>query len=249
MSEAQIEFGLSPRVRGNPVATAAQWALNGSIPACAGEPSPPHASASQSAVYPRVCGGTRYLGTPSGIVDGLSPRVRGNPGRRRDCTHDAGSIPACAGEPGGFCFRFTPRWVYPRVCGGTAVADEPLATARGLSPRVRGNRHQRISAFQSVRSIPACAGEPTGIRGAKSITEVYPRVCGGTGQEGGYRMTDEGLSPRVRGNLLLGFPNAVPKRSIPACAGEPPPLRPARFRTSVYPRVCGGTRPAGPQCV
>ena len=36
----------------------------------------------------------------------------------------------------------------------------------GLSPRVRGNPHSGSCGAASRRSIPACAGEPTGRRGA-----------------------------------------------------------------------------------
>ena len=54
-----------------------------------------------------------------------------------------------------------------------------------------------------------------------------------------------GLSPRVRGNPVMGDSNHVRRGSIPACAGEP--CRPARtgHRTTVYPRVCGGTGARG----
>ena len=50
-----------------------------------------------------------------------------------------------------------------------------------------------------------------------------------------------GLSPRVRGNRLSPRAGQRPRRSIPACAGEP--LLPVAFMvwTRVYPRVCGGT--------
>ena len=50
-----------------------------------------------------------------------------------------------------------------------------------------------------------------------------------------------GLSPRVRGNLLLGLIDFAGERSIPACAGEPSPAAPAGVAGGVYPRVCGGT--------
>ena len=51
----------------------------------------------------------------------------------------------------------------------------------------------------------------------------------------------EGLSPRVRGNLVrhVGYPND--RGSIPACAGEPCALSTSRCQAEVYPRVCGGT--------
>ena len=51
-------------------------------------------------------------------------------------------------------------WVYPRVCGGTAILDGIYAIAIGLSPRVRGNRCLRPKSTIRQRSIPACAGEP-----------------------------------------------------------------------------------------
>ena len=51
----------------------------------------------------------------------------------------------------------------------------------------------------------------------------------------------EGLSPRLRGNL--GGQDGKPqrRRSIPAPAGEPSPASTARLSTGVYPRACGGT--------
>ena len=57
----------------------------------------------------------------------------------------------------------------------------------------------------------------------------------------------EGLSPRVRGNLILPFVAAVPDRSIPACAGEPLRTRAKFDDWGVYPRVCGGTEDHSPQ--
>ena len=71
-----------------------------------------------------------------------------------------GSIPACAGEPvtGRRC-RIA-EGVYPRVCGGTASGKVVCSSQKGLSPRVRGNRAPDSATAQSIRSIPACAGEP-----------------------------------------------------------------------------------------
>ena len=51
-----------------------------------------------------------------------------------------GSIPACAGEPPAFSTPMIVPKVYPRVCGGTALAVPATTWPRGLSPRVRGNR-------------------------------------------------------------------------------------------------------------
>ena len=78
------ERGLSPRMRGNRILTAAMPPYIRSIPAYAGEPSCYARQAEMELVYPRVCGGTPagLRRTPGG--GGLSPRMRGNqpePGR------------------------------------------------------------------------------------------------------------------------------------------------------------------------
>ena len=52
---------------------------------------------------------------------GLSPRVRGNPAAPPSMERRTGSIPACAGEPAAPGGSGTTWWVYPRVCGGTAL--------------------------------------------------------------------------------------------------------------------------------
>ena len=234
--------GLSPRVRGNQVA---KWAADtpcGSIPACAGEPSSKERSTVQYTVYPRVCGGTLNPEHSRWLMGGLSPRVRGNLAERPDKTFCQGSIPACAGEPPAPCSPRLPSRVYPRVCEGTKIAPMVSPYAPGLSPRVRGNPRYSSRCGARLGSIPACAGEPRGQRCSSGGHRVYPRVCGGTVGNPSFGQTQQGLSPRVRGNL--SFPPVTDRRrgSIPACAGEPPRLRLAATAFRVYPRVCGGTR-------
>ena len=72
-------------------------------------------------------------------------------------------------------------------------------------------------------------------------TQVYPRVCGGTGQTRPPTRTNGGLSPRVRGNQDVVTGADAHFRSIPACAGEPVCASPTISLAAVYPRVCGGT--------
>ncbi len=113
---------------------------------------------------------------------------------------------------------------------------------------MRGNLQQASPIALCRRSIPACAGEPC-VQGWGNVpSTVYPRVCGGTTWRLDLHRSSQGLSPRVRGNQCDQGPRARPRRSIPACAGEP---RKPSYRTSlsqVYPRVCGGTRRLKP-CV
>ena len=152
-----------------------------------------------------------------------------------------GSIPARAGEPGrrrGSCRR---RSVYPRACGGTSRRAGARAPARGLSPRVRGNRVNDDHVAHPDGSIPARAGEPNAQTNFTNSPKVYPRACGGTQRANQFHQFAKGLSPRVRGNPFVvnrggGWPG-----SIPARAGEPLRCQPWWRLAGVYPRACGGT--------
>ena len=238
--------GLSPRVRGNPLTALTRMTLERSIPACAGEPSIGKNQPQAGQVYPRVCGGTSSRACRMNSKAGLSPRVRGNPLASSCKRASPGSIPACAGEPGFPCTPSSTVTVYPRVCGGTAVAFCACSLASGLSPRVRGNRLRQKRDNPVPGSIPACAGEPRAQMSSTSNPSVYPRVCGGTHPFHSYQPSFCGLSPRVRGNPRNQPTEHTPYGSIPACAGEPDCVCAAVTPPSVYPRVCGGTSTLAP---
>ncbi len=175
----------------------------------------------RSRVYPRVCGGTTAMSPDVVMEDGLSPRVRGNPGHEVSPFTGAGSIPACAGEPADVDSCSGIQEVYPRVCGGTRNCGKITIRNIGLSPRVRGNRtYSRLEA-EIAGSIPACAGEPAYDLMNLLDKQVYPRVCGGTAPTSGPTLQTKGLSPRVRGNPVDRSGRPRHDRSIPACAGEP----------------------------
>ena len=111
----------------------------GSIPASAGEPPSIDPTTARCGVYPRECGGTTQGVWRGYFIQGLSPRVRGNPVGSAPRQYMLGSIPASAGEPIEYIHCFTPYKVYPRECGGTTCSNASIARLTGLSPRVRGN--------------------------------------------------------------------------------------------------------------
>ena len=170
-----------------------------------------------------MCGGT--IEPPSCLSPsaGLSPRVRGNHSWRNRRIATTMSIPACAGEPPIQRRQSRQCGVYPRVCGGTREVLTAANLNNGLSPRVRGNRHARQCDGEPVRSIPACAGEPSVFVWWLSVCRVYPRV---------------------RGTPYPVPPTATAVGSIPACAGEPAGGAGSGGEQGVYPRVCGGTNEA-----
>ena len=155
--------------------------------------------------------------------------------------HLFGSIPARAGEPGPARFCHPGNRVYPRACGGTAFSRNWAMSAGGLSPRVRGNRAHCGPREPQARSIPARAGEPFWRALRAEPEAVYPRACGGTYGRPVGNCLAQGLSPRVRGNLIGLALSQTRMGSIPARAGEPDTGKGKRGPSRVYPRACGGT--------
>ena len=213
----------------------------GPIPAPAGEPPTVQPTRTGAGVYPRACGGTYYPPGTTFLIEGLSPRLRGNHQAWLRGGLAEGSIPAPAGEPGQPAIRGRCCRVYPRACGGTLRPAIFVRTMYGLSPRLRGNQGKAYVKRFWARSIPAPAGEPEGGEDVASILPVYPRACGGTSHPSGRQSDATGLSPRLRGNPNLEAEEGATQRSIPAPAGEPSSIQCRISAPPVYPRACGGT--------
>ena len=172
-------LGPSPRVRGSLYAALSDITLDGSIPACAGEPSGDNVTPSGEGVHPRVCGGAPLGRLSSWESKGPSPRVRGSLALDSISEIAEGSIPACAGEPRHVRRAGPDLQVHPRVCGGAEEFSMPDDLVAGPSPRVRGSPFHRCDVAPVQGSIPACAGEPTGQSFRRYADGVHPRVCGG----------------------------------------------------------------------
>ena len=160
----QIDRGLSPQVRGNPIPAGRYPCGGGSIPAGAGEPPAPSRQDPSRGVYPRRCGGTSPMIPATRSARGLSPQVRGNHRNTLPVRPRRGSIPAGAGEPGPLSCRPRPPAVYPRRCGGTDTRLRAYLDRPGLSPQVRGNLERAVQSVSRLGSIPAGAGEPPSTR-------------------------------------------------------------------------------------
>ncbi len=234
--------GLSPRGRGNLVLGGRNIEFEGSIPAWAGEPLIAASQKLAVGVYPRVGGGTTPEVVPAMIVEGLSPRGRGNLCVPIAPASETGSIPAWAGEPHSPEHSAENIWVYPRVGGGTSTGERLGVQDEGLSPRGRGNRADGAARTARRGSIPAWAGEPRQAAGTAGERGVYPRVGRGTSRSPTDQVEEGGLSPRGRGNHHFQGAANLLHGSIPAWAGEPRRRRGLRPSSGVYPRVGGGTQ-------
>ena len=175
--------GLSPRGRGNRHSADSDHSCTGSIPAWAGEPSLRRLRPLMHWVYPRVGGGTSAATPGVAASTGLSPRGRGNPIRHLLEAEPYGSIPAWAGEPTVITPSGYARRVYPRVGGGTLTRALPTTTARGLSPRGRGNHPRSPCSAQWLGRTSRCQGRreivPAGRREGQKprppVTPPWPR--------------------------------------------------------------------------
>ena len=176
-----------------------------------------------------------------GAQGGLSPRIRGNPGKTFAASLEIGSIPAHTGEPRAERSTRSPARVYPRAYGGTGRFGRLAAPTGGLSPRIRGNQTLLLARRRPEGSIPAHTGEPRATQSCCQSVRVYPRAYGGTPTPALERLARMGLSPRIRGNHRDGRRRRLRLGSIPAHTGEPASGRPRRRRPRVYPRAYGGT--------
>ena len=176
----------------------------------------------------------------SSSVQGLSPRVRGSPGRVERIHHLNGSIPAGAGEPVIGMLSPSGKRVYPRGCGGASDVTAVAEIQAGLSPRVRGSRRDFVPDHAEHGSIPAGAGEPAALADLREGVKVYPRGCGGASELVNCSCSTEGLSPRVRGSPSHDIRSRYRQGSIPAGAGEPGGRNGIWTQKRVYPRGCGG---------
>ena len=194
------DYGPSPRVRGSRSLRLRPPTAAGSIPACAGKPSPSSREDYAPGVHPRVCGEAGAKCSVAQPQRGPSPRVRGSHLHLGAERQQPGSIPACAGKPSGRGRPVPPETVHPRVCGEARLMFSACNFTMGPSPRVRGSRRPRPGDDTPPRSIPACAGKPARVLLGGQEEGVHPRVCGEAVRSDLVDVIGRGPSPRVRGS-------------------------------------------------
>ncbi len=232
--------GPSPRARGSQRGDSCAVAVDRSIPACAGEPRPWRPSRTSLRVHPRVRGGAAVSRPAKLCASGPSPRARGSRPDRRGRGRSQRSIPACAGEPGSRPGPTPTTRVHPRVRGGAKGVRSVNRDHAGPSPRARGSLRLRRPPHRRLRSIPACAGEPSRPATGTGREPVHPRVRGGASAARSASTAQGGPSPRARGSPVGRVSALAGQRSIPACAGEPRTTDHDDASDQVHPRVRGG---------
>ena len=150
--------GPSPRARGTLDHSSDFRLAMGTIPACAGNTSLDSVMFRTPRDHPRVRGEHTRYGIIPGSAQGPSPRARGTPYVGAHLVHDAGTIPACAGNTAARAASGVIRWDHPRVRGEHTDRTCSAAYSRGPSPRARGTLCLQCLYCRGCGTIPACAG-------------------------------------------------------------------------------------------
>ena len=212
--------GSSPRVRGTLDLHDCHGAVQGIIPACAGNTVPGPRLPWFRRDHPRVCG--EHLDDPqeTTLAEGSSPRVRGTPHHRQLHADDAGIIPACAGNTYTIVRAYCDPGDHPRVCGEHLSYVALVLHVLGSSPRVRGTPSRIFDFLWTAGIIPACAGNTPCGRTRRRAVRDHPRVCGEHDLAYSRAVYGQGSSPRVRGTLTQVKLCKQKTGIIPACAGN-----------------------------
>ena len=170
--------GSSPRLRGTQLPVGQHPRHGRFIPAFAGNAPRWRPAAAGCPVHPRVCGERIRLELFGENYYGSSPRLRGTHGRQfPGCQRDR-FIPAFAGNASLCLMVRLNAAVHPRVCGERGTITTAGSTGAGSSPRLRGTRQASKLKVESVRFIPAFAGNAVAALVLRSRGAVHPRVCG-----------------------------------------------------------------------
>ena len=148
-------------------------------------------------------------------------------------------IPARAGNSRDKPRQMRVKSVHPRACGEQTRQTVCSGVFCGSSPRVRGTEQTRPALPGCLRFIPARAGNRARFKAVRPQDAVHPRACGEQMLLAMQTKLQGGSSPRVRGTDTIVSAICVPRRFIPARAGNSCHKRDQCSALAVHPRACG----------
>ena len=169
--------------------------------------------------------------------------MRGKLVSRHAVDADVRIIPAHAGQTEQKALPHIFATDHPRACGANTIAFGEFFVGSGSSPRMRGKQTGSPDLADSVRIIPAHAGQTWGPCREDGPEPDHPRACGANKYPMICHAGRFGSSPRMRGKPgALNVPHSS-SRIIPAHAGQT--LRCCCRRCDIpdHPRACGANNP------
>ena len=240
--------GSSPRTRGTVDGGHVGDGHSRFIPAHAGNSAAPAVLAGPRSVHPRARGEQRVLTSSSTQITGSSPRTRGTVSMNRVPGGTSRFIPAHAGNRRQQRTLPAKAPVHPRARGEQCGHLHELVQEHGSSPRTRGTAAGEFNLHDSVRFIPAHAGNSRSPLKRRAPGTVHPRARGEQARviKPGHNVS--GSSPRTRGTAHDARAGRVAARFIPAHAGNRRGHAASTGRVAVHPRARGEQQaaPASP---
>ena len=148
-------------------------------------------------------------------------------------------IPAYAGNSDSIEAYLEERSVHPRLRGELFILRTNSSITGGSSPLTRGTPPSRTVRSICLRFIPAYAGNSNSAKQQKELMAVHPRLRGELDQAPHCNAAGFGSSPLTRGTHLAQKFDALPKRFIPAYAGNSDSDSARYGARSVHPRLRG----------
>ena len=134
---------------------------------------------------------------------------------------------------------------HPRACGANACMTGVIDNVDGSSPRMRGKHIQTNLLSNSLRIIPAHAGQTYLRTDCRNRMSDHPRACGANCSNALHHYVRLGSSPRMRGKRAAPRSCMGAARIIPAHAGQTQFGVGNRVCRTDHPRACGANT-AGP---
>jgi len=174
------------------------------------------------AVHPRWRGEHVEPWPMVGTSPGSSPLARGTLRQGDEHPTEYRFIPAGAGNTVSEAPRVPASAVHPRWRGEHTGAKLELAAGTGSSPLARGTPQPQLPNSQSLRFIPAGAGNTRAPVRRGRLGAVHPRWRGEHAGIGTDRLLPFGSSPLARGTRRYTSVSGAALRFIPAGAGNTP---------------------------
>ena len=213
-------LGPSPRGRGRQGDARNPDVAERTIPAWAGETPMTFEDSRNATDHPRVGGGDPTVRLTGHVSGGPSPRGRGRREIAGCCANPIGTIPAWAGETSMRSRSRLSLRDHPRVGGGDTFSIPSSLGNLGPSPRGRGRPVDALTNAETLRTIPAWAGETPTRSTCPCPPPDHPRVGGGDLAKIHHALLSPGPSPRGRGRRSPREARPRPDGTIPAWAGE-----------------------------
>ena len=209
------------------------------IPACAGNTRRAGWMVIQPSVHPRMRGEHPPPPRKFDGSSGSSPHARGTRALQRPAGAGHRFIPACAGNTTGVSSNVELAAVHPRMRGEHWQATSCGKRCSGSSPHARGTPIANIGLTNTIRFIPACAGNTSRPANGRLQAPVHPRMRGEHGRGGAGTISPAGSSPHARGTPFSLNMTGFCRRFIPACAGNTGMALLTAAAQAVHPRMRG----------